>query len=199
MTPVSRETRGRLEVYVDLLKKWQPSTNLVSPATLADIWTRHVEDSLQLLPLAEAEHWADLGTGAGLPGLIVAASRPAMRMTLIESDGRKCAFLRLAAQAMALPKVQVELGRIEVVLPRLTPAPDVVSARALAPLTKLLAYAREPLAAGAVGLFPKGKGHAEELTDARKSWHFEADLIPSETDPSARIIRVRDFRGPAQD
>ena len=193
---VSRETAERLGIFAAELTRWQRALNLVSPASLPDLWSRHIDDSLQLAELEpEAATWLDLGSGGGLPGLIVAAVNPSRRVTLIESDSRKCAFLRSTAHRMGLD-VDVVTARIEATAPRIAPAQKVVSARALAPLTRLLAYAQPFLAAGATGLFPKGRNAAHELTEATESWIFDADIVPSRTDPEGRILRVRDFVGP---
>lgn len=193
---VSRETADRLEIFAAELRRWQRALNLVSPASLPDLWSRHVDDSLQLAELAPAAmRWLDLGSGGGLPGLIVAAVEPRRHVTMIESDSRKSAFLRSTAHKMGL-EVTVLTVRIEGAVDRVCPPQKVVSARALAPLTRLLAYAQPFLAAGATGLFPKGRNAAHELTEAKESWIFEADIVPSRTDPEGRILRVRDFVGP---
>lgn len=177
-------------MYVAELRRWQPALNLVSARTLTDVWQRHVADCLQLASLeAEAERWVDLGSGAGLPGLILAAAEPARTVTLIESDSRKCAFLRSTARLMGV-EVRVIEGRIQEVLGRGDLNADVVTARGLAPLATLLAYAQPILRRGAIGLFPKGKTFSAELTAARESWTFAADVIPSQTDPDARILRI---------
>lgn len=187
---VSRETFDRLSVYVDELMRWQRAVNLVSPATLPELWTRHIADSLQLTDLAPAARtWVDLGSGGGLPGLVVAGARPADRVTLIESDARKCAFLRHAAGRMGV-QVEVKEGRAEKLVPELDTVPDVVTARALAPLDALLRYAQPLLVRGACGLFMKGRRYQDELTAARESWTFRVDVIPSSTDPDARILKI---------
>lgn len=193
---VPRETWARLERLVETLDHWQATTNLVAPSTLDAVWSRHVADSAQLAPLAPdpASVWVDIGSGAGFPGLVVAALRPDMRVHLVESNAKKVAFLRAAARAMELDVV-VHGGRAEAVLGALTSA-DVVSARALASLTQLLGLAAQLLKTGAVGLFPKGREAVAELTEAGKSWRFEASLSPSLTDREARIIRVESFAGP---
>lgn len=190
---VSRETAERLAIYATELERWQRSLNLVSPASLAHLWTRHIDDSLQIAELEpDALDWVDLGSGGGLPGLIVAAVEPRRRVELVESDTRKCAFLRSTAQRMGLT-VTVRAARIEAVEPH---SAQVVSARALAPLSQLLAYAQPFLHRGAVGLFPKGRNVADELTKARESWNFDLDIVPSRTDPDGRILRIRDLAGP---
>lgn len=193
--PVSRETQACLDIYVSELRRWQPALNLVSAATLCDVWRRHVLDSLQLLPLGGgAKSWLDLGSGAGLPGLIVAAGDPDARVTLIESDSRKCAFLRSTALRMNV-SVDVIEERVEAALRIRDLKPNIVTARALAPLPVLLAYAQPILLNGATGLFPKGRMFAEELTAAAESWTFEAEVIPSRTDPEGRILRITSFAG----
>ena len=170
-------------------RRWQPAINLVSASTLADVWERHVLDCLQLVDVQQAARWVDIGSGAGLPGLIVAATDLAPLVTVVESDSRKCAFLRSAARRMAV-NVRVIEARIEDALMMDDLVAEVVTARALAPLSVLLGYAQPILDKGAVGLFPKGRSYAAELTAARESWTFSADVIPSRTDPDGRILRV---------
>lgn len=192
---VSRETFQRLSGIVDLLLRWQPTINLVAPASLPAVWQRHVADSLQLVQLAPpgARRWVDLGSGGGFPGLVVAAvlaERPDARVILVESDSRKAAFLRESARVIGLP-VEVHAARIEKVAADLAPGTHVVSARALAPLAKLLDLAAPFLAAGALALFPKGRDTERELTEARKGWTLAVDLAPSHTDPEARIVVVK--------
>lgn len=197
LCPVSRETEDRLSLLVQELRRWQRVKNLVGPATLDHVWTRHIADSLQLLDLAPiAATWADLGSGAGFPGLVLAiAARerfPAAAVHLVESNGRKCAFLRHAARLTGAPAV-VHEGRIEDEAARL-PGVDAVTARALAPLAQLLAWSQPLLMTGAVGLFPKGREVQAELTEAAKSWTYAADLLPSRTDSDGRIVRIRSLR-----
>jgi 16S rRNA (guanine527-N7)-methyltransferase len=191
---VSRETWERLDGFVALLLKWQGTTNLVAPSTLAEIWTRHIADSLQLLTVVpNARTWIDLGSGGGFPGLVVAcvmADHPGARIDLVESSQKKSAFLREAARALRVPAV-VHARRIEDFVGATTQSFDVVTARALAPLEKLIGYASPLLKTGAIGLFPKGQDVAAELTAASKSWTIEADLVPSVTDPLARIVILR--------
>ncbi|MFG1478450.1 16S rRNA (guanine(527)-N(7))-methyltransferase RsmG [Xanthobacter sp. V4C-4] len=192
---VSRETFQRLTLLVELLRKWQGTINLVAPATVPDIWRRHVLDSLQLMDLVSpaVTRWVDLGSGGGFPGLVVAAvlsQRSGASVHLVESDTRKAAFLREAIRLARLP-AQVHAERIETIAPALAEGTQVVSARALAPLPKLLALAAPFLASGALGVFLKGKDATRELTDARKGWTLDAELTPSRTDPAGRIIVVR--------
>ncbi|TXN61950.1 16S rRNA (guanine(527)-N(7))-methyltransferase RsmG [Methylobacterium sp. WL6] len=187
---VSRETAQRLDLYVAQLARWQTIKNLVGPATLAEVWTRHVADALQLLDLMpEARRWLDLGSGAGIPGLILAiAGPPGIRVDLVESNARKCAFLTEAARVTGAP-VTVHNARIEAVIGD-HHGVDVVCARALAPLDQLLAWTEPLLKTGTTGLFPKGREAVAELTDAAERWTVGHDLIPSRTESTARIVRV---------
>lgn len=188
---VSRETKSRLDIYVAELRRWQRALNLVSARTLPDVWERHVADCLQLVDVErQAETWIDLGSGGGLPGLIIAAMDRTPHVTLVESDSRKCAFLRSTARLMGV-RVQVIESRIEDVGTKdIELHADVVTARALAPLTTLIRYAQPFLSQGAIGLFPKGRAFAAELTDARESWTFTADVMASQTDREGRILRI---------
>jgi 16S rRNA (guanine527-N7)-methyltransferase len=196
LTPVSRETGERLDLLVGELRRWQAIKNLVGPGTLDAVWTRHVADSLQLLDLApEARVWVDLGSGAGFPGLVLgiaALERHGMRVDLVESNGRKCAFLRHVARLTGAP-VTVHEARLEAVIDRFAGA-DVVTARALTPLPRLLAWAEPLLTTGTTGLFPKGREVEGELTKAAKSWRFDAELVPSRTDSDARIVRIHSLK-----
>jgi 16S rRNA (guanine527-N7)-methyltransferase len=191
---VSRETWGRLEQFVDLFLSWQTSTKLVASSTIPRLWTRHIADSLQLLALPPmARRWIDLGAGGGFPGAVIAcalATQEGAEVHLVESTQKKAAFLRAAATELSLPAI-VHAERIEDFVPAATKRFDVVTARALAPLDKLIGYAIPLLKKGALGLFPKGQHVAAELTQASKSWTIDADLIPSRTDPRSRIVRVR--------
>lgn len=189
---VSRETAANLDLYVEQLARWQNVKNLVGSATLAEVWHRHVADALQLLALSPgARAWLDLGSGAGIPGLILAIAgggRPGMHVRLVESNARKCAFLTETARLTGAP-VTVHNARVEAVIGNLGDI-DIVCARALAPLTQLLAWTEPLLKTGTVGLFPKGRDAAAELTEADREWTFARDLIPSRTDSQARIVRV---------
>ncbi len=192
---VSRETMDRFDTYETLLKKWNPKINLVSRATLDHIWQRHFMDSAQIFRQTgpAQETWLDFGTGAGFPGLVVAVlageKRPALRVTLVESDQRKAAFLLSVARALALD-VEVITSRIEALPPRRA---DVISARAVAPLDQLLHWAAPHAHKSTVLLFPKGNSYESELTAAQKHWHIEAKAIPSVTDSSSVILRIEDF------
>jgi 16S rRNA (guanine527-N7)-methyltransferase len=196
---VSRETGDKLAQLAAELRRWQAIKNLVSSSTLDDVWGRHIADSLQLAQLApEARIWVDLGSGAGFPGLVVAlaiSDRPGAHVHLVESNGRKCAFLRHAARLTGAP-VTVHEARVEAVVADFAGSVDVVTARAVAPLAQLLSWSQQLLKSGAVGLFPKGRDATAELTEAEKSWRFKAELLPSRTDSEARIVRVTSFEGP---
>lgn len=191
---VSRETQERLEAFAAVLEKWNKSINLVSKSSMADVWERHILDSLQLETLAPVcKQWVDLGSGGGFPGLIVAAVRvetsPDMQMTLVESDQRKCAFMAAAADRMGL-KVSIECRRIEESASGLY---DVISARALAPLHHLLELALPYRYDHTVCIFPKGAKADLEVIDAEKHWRFDRDVIKSATDKSASIFRIREY------
>lgn len=186
---VSRETLDRLTAYADLLTKWQARINLVGPATLPDVWRRHMLDSAQLFPLLPpgVGTLADLGSGAGFPGLVLAIMG-VPHVHLIESDGRKGAFLREAARITGTA-VTLHTARIESVQGL---AADVVTARALAPLGQLLAYAHPLLKADGQCLFLKGKTGEDELTAASKDWNMTIERVASLSDPAALILRIKE-------
>ncbi len=186
---VSRETFSLLTNYVNLLLKWNSKINLIGPMTEPAIWSRHIDDSLQLVEhLPEtATNLVDLGSGAGLPGLVIAIARPDLAATLVEQDQRKAAFLNEAKRVLALSNVTVEAKNIT----EIKGAFDVVTARALAPLSQLLSYAK-PLLRGnqSFCLFPKGENHAAELTEARQTWQFVNQNFPSKTNAQSAIVTV---------
>jgi len=189
---VSRETLEKLELLERELRRWQAIKNLVGPATLDQVWDRHIVDSLQLLDLApEARTWVDLGAGAGFPGLVlaIAGQERGLKVHLVESNSRKCAFLRQIARLTGASAI-VHEARLEAVIPSFVGKADVVSARALASLTQLLEWTEPMLKTGTIGLFPKGRDVESELTEARKKWTFKADILPSRTDSEARILRI---------
>jgi 16S rRNA (guanine527-N7)-methyltransferase len=190
---VSRETAEKLNQYVDLLLERQQIMNLISPLSPGHVWSRHVADSLQLLPLgARALRWADLGSGAGFPGVVIAcalADTPGAHVHLIESTKRKAAFLADVVSALNLP-VSVHPDRIEAVLPALAPSLDLLTARAVAPLEKLLDYAAPALERGVKALFMKGQNVEAELARARQTWDIHYDLVASQTGSSGRILIV---------
>jgi 16S rRNA (guanine527-N7)-methyltransferase len=197
LTPVSPDVAARLDRFVDLLLQTQVHTNLIAPSTISTIWTRHVADSLQLLKHApDAKIWMDFGSGAGFPGLVIAAALagvPGSLVHLIESTKKKAAFLSETARAIGAP-VQVHPVRIEDFVNKTTPLPDVVTARALAPLDKLLVWAHPILSRGVPAFFMKGQDVEAELTEASKSWTIDTSLIPSLTDPRGRIVHVRSLK-----
>ncbi|NQY95990.1 MAG: 16S rRNA (guanine(527)-N(7))-methyltransferase RsmG [Henriciella sp.] len=175
---VSRETLDRLQIIVGELDGWRRKTNLIGPAEFGRVWRRHVLDSIQLQPHIPATgHTIDLGSGSGFPALILAAcaSDPDARFSLVESVGKKCAFLRAAIQAADLPAKVIQ-GRVEAIKPVHA---DCITARAFAPLPKLIEYAEPWFAQGAYGVIPKGRRWEEELTDALESWRFAYEAIPS--------------------
>jgi len=194
LTPVSRETRARLDRFVAVLVDWQRRINLIAPSTESILWTRHVADSLQLLPLAPQRRiWVDLGSGGGFPGMVLACAlvrTPGAAVHLVESTGKKAAFLREAIRATGAPAI-VHAVRIEDFVEKAPETIDVVTARALAPLPELLRMAYPLLKKGALGLFPKGQDVAVELTEAAKCWNIQASLVASRTDPKAQIVVVR--------
>ena len=189
---VSRETISRLDAFVATLLAWQAKTNLIAPSTISELWTRHIADSLQLLKLApEAKIWVDLGSGGGFPGLVIAcAVEPPVKVHLVESNGKKAAFLREAARLTGAPAI-VHAERIEDFLKHFQEVSDIVTARALAPMPKLLEYIAPFVEKGAKALLLKGQDVEDELTQASKYWNVEADLVPSQTDSSGRIVAVR--------
>jgi 16S rRNA (guanine527-N7)-methyltransferase len=194
LNPVSRETLDRLDRFVATLLTWQRRINLIATATVGELWTRHIADSLQLVALAPAARvWVDLGSGGGFPGLAIAcalAETPGACVHLIESNGKKAAFLREAVRLSGVAAI-VHSARIEQVLPTIGERVDVITARALAPLADLLALSEPLLKTGAQALFPKGQDVEAELTEATKYWNIEATLVPSRTDPRGRIVAVQ--------
>lgn len=189
MTGADADAVARLTALLELLQRWQARINLVGPATLADPWRRHVLDSAQLVPLLPpgSPRMVDLGTGAGFPGLVIAilTGRP---VTLVDSDQRKCAFLIEAARITGA-RVEIRPGRIEGQTPQNF---DVVTARALAPLPKLVALAAGWLAPEGMCLFLKGRGAEAELTDASKHWKMRTTSVASRSDPGGLILRIEE-------
>lgn len=190
---VSRETLSRLEGLERLLRKWNAAINLVSANTLEQVWTRHFLDSAQIFELAPetAKTWVDLGSGGGFPGLVVGIlakeARPDLRLTLVESDKRKAAFLIAAIRELGLNAV-VRAERIEAAAPQHA---DVLSARALAALPLLLEFTERHLSRNGVALFPKGETWREELAQAQQTWSFQVEALPSQTDTEAVILRIK--------
>jgi 16S rRNA (guanine527-N7)-methyltransferase len=197
---VSRESLDRLKAYVALLIKWQDRMNLVGPATVGAIWTRHVADSLQLLPLIgpRAGRLVDLGSGAGFPGLVLAIALPDgfdNDIHLIESNGKKVAFLRQAAR-ITNSSAKIHAGRIERMgADTVGGVADVITARALAGLDQLMAMAAPFAGPHTRALFHKGQDVDKELTKTTKSWRITTTKHPSRVDPSGCIVEIRGFEG----
>lgn len=191
---VSRETLDQLDAYVALLEKWNPRINLVARSTLSQLWDRHFVDSAQIFQYSpeNTQHWVDLGSGGGFPGLVVAVLgkelRPDMRVTLVESDTRKATFLRTVIRELSL-QAKVLDSRIEALDPLQA---DVLSARALADLTALLGFADQHMRKDGMALFPKGATWEKELTDAQQSWRFDHERFTSKTEAEAVIFRIRE-------
>lgn len=184
---VSRETLVGLDSYAALLAEWQQRMNLVGPSTLPQLWDRHFADSAQLLALAGAGRaWLDIGTGAGFPGLVIAILDPTARLTLVESIAKKCRFLLEVVGTVGLAdRVRIENRRVET-LPR--QRFDIITARALAALDQLFDWSVAFAGAETQWLLPKGARFAEELAVAQGRFAFQHRLVPSLTDPEARII-----------
>lgn len=190
--PVSRETE-KLHQYHALLLKWQERINLISPNTVGEAWDRHFVDSLQLLPLIpeSVKTLYDLGSGAGFPGMVLAIARSEVAVTLIESDAKKCAFLQTVSRETET-KVTIQNSRIEAAITTL-PAPDVITARALASLDNLFKYCRPWFKANPALLLilPKGEHAAYEIEEARRAgWAFDMTETQSETERSGKILSV---------
>jgi 16S rRNA (guanine527-N7)-methyltransferase len=193
LTPVSRETEERLDRYVALLVEWQAKTNLVSPSTLPNLWTRHISDSLQLLTLAPAAKvWADFGSGGGFPGVVLAcamAGIPGATVHLIERNAKKAAFLREALRVTNAPGT-VHLADIGDNVDRMVGRVDCVTARALAPLHHLIGFAAPLVGQGAKALFLKGQDVEAELTEATKYWNIRYRLHSSRTGGHGWIVEL---------
>ena len=197
LADVSRETYEKLEAYSSLLLKWTRKINLIGPSTEAEVWERHVLDSAQIFELIpnDATSLADLGSGGGLPGLVLAIlaseKHPGLEVTLVESDKRKAAFLATVVHTLELP-AKVRTDRIELSDPL---GADIVTARALAPLDRLLGYAKRHLAPHGSCLFLKGATHQKEVAAALETWRFEVDTHPSQTNPDSVILHIKEVSG----
>lgn len=193
LTAATPEHMAALETFLDRLTQTNAVMNLVGPDTLPDFWNRHAWDSAQLLSLApKARRWADLGAGAGFPGLILSIllkDRPGAQVWLIDSLQKRCRFLQSVVDDLGLPATVV-WGRAE----EQALAVDVVTARAVAPLDKLLGYAQPYMDRGAQGLFLKGEKAELELREAARVWQVKADLSVSRSDPRGRIVTVRSLK-----
>lgn len=192
---VSRETERLLGVFAELVGKWTAKINLISSQSLADIWARHILDSAQLYGFApqNKQHWVDLGSGGGFPGIVISIlgrDRPnVLSVTLVESDQRKAAFLRTAARELGL-SIRILTTRIGETPPLHA---DILSARALGPLSVLLGYADRHLSATGAAIFPKGRTAPGEIETARQKWLFDLAVSPSMTDPAAQILRIENI------
>lgn len=194
---VSRETADRLDRYETLLRQWQTRTNLVAPSTLQALWVRHFEEGLVLADLVPegARRIVDLGSGGGLPGLVLAIlSRESggAHVDLVESNAKKTAFLRTVARELDLP-CTVHDARIER-CGALIGSADIVTARALAPLETLLGFVAPTLQPGALCLFPKGRTHEEEIAEASRAWRFAMVKHALTTEPGSVVLAIRDVR-----
>ncbi|MGL6209809.1 MAG: 16S rRNA (guanine(527)-N(7))-methyltransferase RsmG [Paracoccaceae bacterium] len=194
---VSIETYERLGVFATLVQKWNPAINLVSRASVSQLWDRHILDSAQIFELVAVPsdaRWLDLGSGAGFPGLVVAIlaaeHQPTLQVTLVESDRRKATFLSQAVRSLDL-KAEVVAERVEVFPPN---GADFLSARALAGLDVLCGYATRHLHPRGLAVFPKGAQVEEEIATAVKSWQFDVQRHQSRTDPTATILVMKDVR-----
>jgi len=186
---VSRETFAKLQYLTTLITKWTRSINLIAPKSVPEIWDRHIVDSAQVYNCAPTNwtHWLDLGSGGGLPGLVIAILDQDQRpITLVESDKRKCLFLSNARRELGL-NVQIINDRIENV--EIGDA-DVLSARALAPLPDLLTFSDNLLMPSGTAIFPKGARFQDELDQAGRAWHFEARAHKSLTNPDSRVLEI---------
>lgn len=189
---LSEKTMERLDTLVSELERWQKVKNLVGLATLDQVWSRHIADSLQLYALAPtSKTWLDLGSGAGFPGLVLAilGAEVGFHVTLVESNARKCAFLRHVVR-LTQASATIYPSRLEEVIPKLSGKVEILTARALAPLEQLLSWTEVLFQSGATALFPKGRDVAAELQTAEKNWLIDCEIIPSRIDPESSIVRV---------
>jgi 16S rRNA (guanine527-N7)-methyltransferase len=201
---VSRETVDKLAAYEALLRQWQKAVNLVAPGTLDDVWHRHFADSAQLLRLAPAKalSWLDLGSGGGFPGLVLAillADRPGARVALVESDTRKAAFQREVARQTGAP-VDIWSARIETLSTQTKLRKvDVITARALAPLKRLLGLSAPFFGPSTVALYLKGREADREVAEAKMAWQFELKSVPSVTEPQGRVLVITKLNSQSED
>ncbi|THH34873.1 16S rRNA (guanine(527)-N(7))-methyltransferase RsmG [Aliishimia ponticola] len=192
---VSRETLDKLARFQNLVERWTPRINLVAPKTVPEIWTRHIVDSAQLCELASVPtHWVDIGSGGGFPGIVVAVilaeKSPDAQVTMIESDKRKCVFLKSALRELEV-KATVLNDRVE---RQKALDATVLSARALAPLSTLLAFADGNLAKGGEALFMKGENWKSEVYVAQEEWSFDLEVVQSNTNPDAAVLKITNLK-----
>ena len=190
---VSRETFEKLKAFAELVRKWNPKINLVSKDSLNDLWSRHILDSVQIFELVPGPgKWVDLGSGGGFPGIVISILNQEERnfdVVMVESDQRKSAFLRTAIRELDLA-AKVKTERIEELE---CLEADVLSARALADLTKLLGFAELHLKRGGIALFPKGQSWQREDLEARQDWTYDLETVTSKTNPDAAILKIKDI------
>ncbi len=194
LVPVSRETEARFAAFTALLDRWRRKTNLIANSTFASIWTRHIADCAQLPALApHARRWVDMGSGAGFPGLVIAiqlADAPGAMIHCIESDTRKCAFLREAARATGAA-AQIHPVRVEAIDPDGLGPVDAVTARAFAPLPLTLKLARPWMERGAVAVFPRGESARDQIAALPEARLYAIETMSSVVNPKAAILRIR--------
>ena len=190
---VSRETLQKLETFAELVRKWNPKINLVSKSSLDDLWDRHILDSVQVFRLVEqGGNWVDIGSGGGFPGIVIAIlnqEEQRFRVRLVESDQRKCAFLRTAIRELGLTAT-VDNERIENA--QYLEA-DILSARALSDLSHLLAYAEMHLKPGGVAIFPKGQNWQQEVEETQHLWSYQFEAVTSKTNSAAAVLMIKDI------
>ena len=183
-----------MAIFVGLLDRWRQKTNLISNSTFATVWTRHIADSAQLSALApDAKRWVDMGSGAGFPGLVIAiqlADVPGAVVHCIESDGRKCAFLREAVRATGAAAA-IHPQRVEAIEPESLGTVDAVTARAFAPLPLTLELARPWMARGAIAVFPRGESAKDQIAALPEAWAYAIETLQSVVNPKAAILRIR--------
>jgi 16S rRNA (guanine527-N7)-methyltransferase len=194
LVPVSRETAERFDIFVDLLARWRGKSNVISQATFPSVWIRHIADSAQILLITPGViRWVDMGSGAGFPGMVLAmqlADVSGAVVHCVESDQRKCAFLREAARATCAPAI-VHPARIQSIDPSVSGIVSGITARAFAPLSITLDMANSWINAGAVGVFPRGRTVVKQLASLHPRPHYQIDLVSSVVDTAAAILRVR--------
>ncbi|EDQ06336.1 Ribosomal RNA small subunit methyltransferase G [Sulfitobacter indolifex] len=190
---VSRETLQKLEAFAELVRKWNPKINLVSKSSLDDLWDRHILDSVQVFRLVEqGGNWVDIGSGGGFPGIVIAIlnqKEQKFRVRLVESDQRKCAFLRTAIRELGLTAT-VDNERIENAQ---NLEADILSARALSDLSQLLAYAEMHLKPGGVAIFPKGQNWQQEVEETQHLWSYQFEAVTSKTNSAAAVLMIKDI------
>ncbi|MBV2142024.1 16S rRNA (guanine(527)-N(7))-methyltransferase RsmG [Falsochrobactrum sp. TDYN1] len=193
---VSRETTERLIAFEALFHKWSKAINLASPSTLVDLWNRHILDSAQIFPLAShASHWLDLGSGGGFPGIVTACFLKEVSgasIDLVESAGKKAAFLRTATGHLDVP-ARVHSARIEAMWGKIE-TPEIVTARALASLNDLFRLAEPWLTSGSRALFQKGRDYQREIDESRVGWSFDLVQHQSAIDPASVILEISNLR-----